>query len=247
MATSRLRAVLYGAVTGTLLALMSMALFGGRFGLQSAVAIPVAEGSPIATTYFVASTGGLILLVIVIGVLAGLAIAGAAYAFARESDADAPMFPLRYLLPVAGVVSALFAYLGLWVGVLGWGDDTAGITTIPVLDLIVIAAVTGAVSGSITAAIVDRLARPVALGLGGVAWPTSPGALMGEAARAVGTPIIAVVVAGGFAILLAEVLLALEGTAAIVVFGLAGAFVLGGAALLAYRPWESRRTENAAS
>ncbi len=100
--------------------------------------------------------------------------------------------------------------------------------------------------GAITAALVDRLARPEKLGLGGEAWPTSPGALIGEAARAVGTPMMAMVAAGGFAVVLAEVLLALEGTAAVVVFSLAAAVVLGGASLLAYRPWE-RRTGDTAS
>ena len=55
---------------------------------------------------------------------------------------------------------------------------------------------------------------------------------------AVGIPLVAVTVAGVFAIGLAQVLLTAEGTLAVVLFSLAAALVLGGAALIAYRPWE---------
>ena len=113
------------------------------------------------------------------------------------------------------------------------------------LAMVVGGLVSGALAGAITAGLVDRLARPETLGLGGEAWPTSPTALAGEASRAIGTPIIALVLVAGFAVALAELLLALEGTAAIVVFIVAAAAVLGGATLLAYRPWDKGSGEAA--
>ena len=118
-------------------------------------------------------------------------------------------------------------------------------STIPMPAMIVGGLVSGAVAGAITAGLVDRLARPEILGLGGEAWPTSPAALVAEAGRAIGTPIIALVVVAGFAVTLAELLLALEGTAAIVAFVVAAAAVLGGATLLAYRPWDKGSGEAA--
>ncbi len=238
MSKSRIRAVLYGAIAGSILGMSAMALFGGRFGLGSAVATPAREGSVQASIDFMASTGGLYLIVVVIGVLGGLIIAGTAFAVGRESDPDSPRFPLRYLLPVAGIVSAVTAYTGIRVGLGGWGDITAGVATIPVATMVAVTGFTGAVAGAITSSIVDRLARPETLGLGGAAWPTSPGALMADTARAIGTPLMGFLIAGGFAIAFSELLLAAEGAAAVAIFSVMGALALAGAALLAYRPWD---------
>ncbi|MDQ3782252.1 MAG: hypothetical protein M3349_04850 [Actinomycetota bacterium] len=246
MRTYRLRTVTYGALVGALLSLMAMALFGGRFALGSATATPVAEGSAVAQIGFEASTGWMYLLAVMAGLVAGGCIAAATYAVGREAQPEAPRFPLRWVVPVAAGVGALFSYGGLRTTLLLGGETTEGVGTISLVAMVVGLLSTGAVAGAITAALVDRLARPEKLGLGGEAWPTSPRALIGEAARAVGTPMMAMVAAGGFAVVLAEVLLALEGTAAVVVFSLAAAVVLGGASLLAYRPWE-RRTGDTAS
>jgi len=241
MRTSRLRTVTHGALAGMLLALMAMALFGGRFALGTASATPVAEGSPVAALGFTASTGWLYVLVLVVGLVAGTCIAAGAYAVGREADPDAPRFPLRWLVPAAGLVGALFAYAGITVTLLLAGETANGIATIPMVAMVIGGLVTGAGAGSITAALVDRLARPEVLGLGGAAWPTSPAALLGDSARAIGTPILALVTGGVFAVVLAELLLSLEGTTAIIAFSVAGAIVLGGATLLAYRPWDRAR------
>ncbi len=246
MRTYRLRTVTYGALFGALLSLMAMALFGGRFALGSATATPVADGSAVARIGFEASTGWMYLLAVMAGLVAGGCIAAATYAVGREAQPEAPRFPLRWVVPVAAGVAALFSYGGLRTTLLLGGETTEGIGTISLVAMVVGLLITGAVAGAITAAVVDRLARPETLGLGGAAWPTSPRALIGEAARAIGTPMMAMVAAGGFAVVLAETLLALEGTAAVVVFSLAAATVLGGATLLAYRPWE-RRSGDAAS
>lgn len=241
MSRSRIRAVLYGAIAGGILGLSAMALFGGRFGLGSVAALPRSEGSTRASAEFVVSTGGLYLLVIVIGFLGGLVIAGTAYAVGRESDPDAPRFPLRFLLPVAGVVSALMAYVGLRIG-LFWGEVGSGEATIAVNAMVMTALAAGAGAGAVTSAIVDRLARPATLGLGGVAWPRSPGALVSDMAHAIGTPLLAIVFAGGFAIAFSELLLAIHGTGAVAIFAAVATIALGGASLMAYRPWDKSET-----
>lgn len=234
---NRIRAVLYGAVAGAVLGLAGMAIAGGRFALGAPVAQPVSEGSPLARALFEASTGGLYLIVIVVAALGGLIVAGAAFAVGTESEPDAERFPLRYLLPAAAIVSAATAYVGLRAGVGAWGDIEAGVATVPVMALVLILAASGALAGAVTADVVDRLARPSLLGLGGKAWPTSPGALVGELVRALGTPLVAVVVIATFAISLSQLLLALGGVAAVAIFSSVGAIVLVVATLAAYRPW----------
>ena len=52
--------------------------------------------------------------------------------------------------------------------------------TVSVFRMTVLAVVSGAVAGGITASAVDALARPAVLGLEGEAWPVSAGAFMGE-------------------------------------------------------------------
>ena len=241
MPKSRARAVLYGALGGGLLGLMAMALVGGRYALGSAVAGPVSQGSSRADISFEVATGGLFLAVLVVGMLGGLAIAGIAYGIGRESEPAAPKFPLRYLLPAAAFVSGIVAYGVLRAGLGAFGEIQAGVATISVLALTLTASLAGAVAGAVTSDITDRLARPAMLGLEGEAWPTSGAALMGEMSRAVATPVMALVIAAAFAVPLSQVLLAAEGTLAVALFAIVGAGILGGAVLLAYRPWDRER------
>lgn len=235
---SRVRAFLYGTVAGAFIALFAFLVFGGRFALGAAVATPVTEGSSRASIDFAASSGGMFLVVIIAAVLGGLAVAGITYAAAREGEPDAPKFPLRYQLPTAAVVSAGAAYTIVRAGIGGFGDITMGVVTISVFRMVLIVAAAGAVAGAVTGYIVDRLARPELLGLGGVAWESNR-AVLASMVRAVGIPLVAVVGTGGFAIALAQLLLYAESTEiATVLFSVAGAIVLGAITLLAYRPWD---------
>jgi hypothetical protein len=230
--------VVYGAFVGGVIALVAVAILGGRFGLQAAVATPLAEGSPRASVEFVASSGGMYLIVVTAAVLTGLLVGGIMNAVGRELEPDSPKFPIGWLLPVAGLASGITGYAVVRAGLGLASDINAGVVVVSVVSFVLIALVSGLISGAVTTYIVDRLARPDLLGLGGAAWPTSTGELMGAMARAVGIPLVAVTVAGVFAIGLAQVLLTAEGTLAVVLFSLAAALVLGGAALIAYRPWE---------
>jgi hypothetical protein len=235
---NRVRAFLYGTVAGAFLALVTFAVFGGRFALRAAVATPIAEGSSRAHLDFAASSGALFLIVIVGAVLGGLAVAGITYAAAREGEPDAPKFPLRYQLPIAAGVAAITAYAVVRAGIGGFGDITMGIVTVSVFRMALIVVVAGATAGATTGYLVDRLARPELLGLGGVAWE-SHRAVLASMTRAVGIPLMAVVGAGGFAIALAQLLLGAENIdIAVILFSVAGAVVLGGITLLAYRPWD---------
>jgi hypothetical protein len=234
---SRLRAVLYGAVVGGFLALIAFVVLGGRFALGAAVATPLISGSPRAAITFSASSGGTYLIVVFAGMLGGLVVAGITYAVARESEPEAPKFPLRYQLPLAALVSGITAYAALRGGIGGFADIADGVVTVTVFRMTLVILIAGVVAGAVTAYVVDRLARPELLGLEGEAWETRRG-VMTSMTRAVGTPVLAVMIAGAFALGLSQVLLEAEGTLAVALFALAGALVLGGAVLLAYRPWD---------
>ncbi len=238
MSKSRMRGALYGLLGGSLLGLVALVLVGGRFALGSVISTPVREGAASATTDFVIASGGLYLAVLLVGLLAGVAFAGISYGVNRAQDPDSPRFPLRYLLVGAGLVSAITGYALLRAGLGAFADITAGVVTIPVLSLILVGLIGGALTGAITADVVGRLAHPKVLGLEGAAWPTSGTAMVREMSRAVGTPIIALIVAMAVAVPFSQLLLAAEGTLAVAIFSIMGALVLGAAALLAYRPWD---------
>ncbi len=242
---SRVRASLYGSLAGAVLALVAYVILGGRFALGAAVAVPLRPDSPRAAIDFAGSTGGGYLIVLLGGILVGLAVAGITYAAARETEPDSPKFPLRYLLPVAGLVSGLTAYTMVRAGIGGFADIEAGIVTVSVFRFTLTIAIAGAVAGAVTGYVVDRLARPELLGLEGVAWESRT-VVMRSMAKAVGIPVTAVVIAAAFAVGLSRLLLEAEGTLAVVIFAVAGTVVLAGATLLAYRPWERQQTRPSA-
>jgi len=228
----RVRAVGYGALVGAACGLTLSALLVGKFALHAVVV----ENNRAAVQV---TTGSLYLLVVVTGLLGGLLVAAIMYGIGYELEPDSPRFAPAAVLPAGAVVAALFAYTVLRVGVGMLGEISEGVATIGSGRLVVVVLAMGLVAGAMCAAVTDALARPAVLGFEGEAIPRSAGALVAEMARAVGTPLIAVIAAATFAISLSQLLLALEGTAAVAVFSGVAALVLGGATLIALRPWAS--------
>ena len=235
---NRLKATIYGAVSGAFAGLALLVFWTGRTALGSIDGV-VLRGVARGRSEFVVSSGGLYFLVIVSAILGGLAIAGIAYALGRESEPDSPRFPLRYLLPTASLTSAVMAYAILRLGLGASAATLDGIVTISVFRMVTLSLITGAVAGGITASTVDALARPANLGFEGQAWPTSSGAFLTEMMRAIGGPTIATVTIAVLAISLSQFLLQLHGAASVAAFSVVGALVLGGAAAIAYRPWDN--------
>ncbi len=222
---------MYGAIAGGVVAMVLLTIFVGRFAVN---ALDVLNGR----ASFEASSGSVYLLVVVTGLLGGLAISVVTYAFGAESEPESQRFPLTWMLPIGAVVAALFAYAVLRFGVGLAGDISAGVITISVMRMAVIALVMGVVAGGITGATVDALARPSMIRFEGEAAPESPQAILAEMLQAIGAPVIALIVGAVFAIALAQVLLAVEGIGATIIFSVVGALVLGGAALIATAPWD---------
>jgi hypothetical protein len=221
----------FGALAGGIAALVLSAVFIGLFAVDT---LDVIDGRAAIE----ASTGSMYLLVVVLGLIGGLVISAVAYAYAAETEPESQRFPMAWMLPIGAVVSGLFAYAVLRFGVGAVGDIRAGVVTISAARMVVVVLIMGVVAGGITAAVVDALARPSLIGFEGEAAPESTGALVGEMIRAIGAPVTALIVGAGFAVALSQVLLAFAGTSATVIFSVVGAFVLGGAALIALAPWD---------
>jgi hypothetical protein len=104
---------------------------------------------------------------------------------------------------------------------------------------VVIFIVAGAVAGAVAATVAERLSQPATLGLAGEAWPGTAAAFVKESLPAVFIPVLALLLAAGAIIGIAQLLLAGGTTGAIVAASLISAGILGGAALLAYRKGEA--------
>lgn len=238
----RLRSVIYGAAAGATLGLVGLVVYGSRASLGSVEGILLNQTTGRGRSDFIISSGGLYLAIVILALLGGMLIAGLVYAFGRENEPEGARFPLRYLLPMAGVTAAIMAYAVLRGGLGAAADIESGVVTISVFRMIVVAGLAGLVAGGATASVVDALARPGFLGIEGEAVPTSSTAFMKEAITAMGTPTVAVIAIAIFAIGLSQVLLSLHGAAAVAAFSIVGAIVLALAALAAYRPWENSST-----
>jgi len=239
-ATKRFRSTLYGAIAGSVIVLLLIALFGGIAALESVDAVVLDPVTGRARPEFVVTNGAMYFLVVIVGLLGGTAITAITYAFGRQTEPDTRRLPLRYLLPTGAVLSAIFGYAVLRAGLGALGDISAGVLTISVFRMLIVGVLAGAIAGAVTAATVDSLARPAFLSIEGEAVPASPQAFMREMVRAVSAPMIGTVAAAAFAIGLSQVLLAVEGIGAVAIFAVVGALVLAGATLLALRPWERR-------
>jgi hypothetical protein len=228
---NRPRAILAGGLAGGVFALGLIAWVSGRFALGSVTLLDEAPAYSI-------STGAAYTAVIVFAALAALLVASVTYAQRRTVEPEAARFPIRYIMPMAAGVAVIIAYAIFRLGVEMAGDVSAGLITIGVAEMTVVVLLAGLVAGGITTAVVDTLARPAFINVEPDEIPQSSSEMIGEMMRAVGAPILGIIGAALFAIVLSQLLLAVEGVAAVAVFAVVAALILGGATLIALRPWD---------
>ena len=176
----RVRSVVYGAMGGALLSLVGLAVFGSRASLRSVQGVLLDPAAGRGRSDFIISSGGLYMAVIILAVLGSLVIAGAVYAFGSREMGER-RFPLRFLLPTAGVTAAIMAYAMLRAGLGAVATIELGTVTVSVFRLIIVSMIAGTVAGGAIASVVDALARPSFLGFEGDAVPRSSSAFMREA------------------------------------------------------------------
>ena len=233
--------MLLGAVTGTLIALGMVAFFGG-FTALTTVSVVQDQSTVAAEPVFVATQGGLWLLVLFGGALGGMVISAFTYGLGRMLEPDAGRFPLRFLIPGAMALSAAMSYATMRLGITLAGDlTTEGTVVVPVVWTVVIAMLAGVIAGGITTPIVDTLARPASIGPRNEATPVSSRAFWSDLMGAIGVPALAALIVASLAIGFSQLLLNSESsTAAVAFFAGIAALILGGTTLVALRPWERR-------
>ena len=217
-----------GALAGGLLAIALLALFAGRFAI-GAIGLPEGGDAELAVT-----SGALYLGAIVASLLGGAVVAAVAYGASSEDDEGFTRFQLAHIMPFGLVTSVAVGYSILRAGLGIAADTVGGVVSVNAAALGLTVLIAGLVTGGSVAWVVSTLAAKSIVGLEGEAAPSSTAAMMKAASRAVTGPMLAIVVIAALAVALAQLLLAAEGTGAIVIFSGAGALVLLGAAGAAY-------------
>ncbi len=237
--------MLNGAIAGVLIAFGCVACFGGYLGLETVDAVTLIPDTPAAEPQFVATANPLWLLLFLLGAVGGLVVATIAYGVGRVLDPEADAYPAGWLLLLGAVLGAIVVFSTVRLGITIWGDLEAGIISVPVATLILVAGFAGLLAGAIVAPIVDALARPATIGPRNEATPVSSRAFWMDLGGAIGVPVLAMGVGALLAIGLAQLLLSAESTTVtVVVFSLVSAGVFGVVTLLAYRPWDRSHTDS---
>ena len=225
---NRSTVILTGALAGGLLAIALLALFVGRFAIE---AIGLTEGGDAELSV---TSGALFLATVVASLLGGAVVAAVAYGASSEDDKDVTQFGLAHIMPFGLVTSVAVGYSILRAGLGIAADTEAGVVSVNAAALSLTVLIAGLVSGALVAWVVATLAAKSVVGLEGEAAPSSTAAMMKAATRAVTGPMLAIVIIAALAVALAQLLLAAEGTGAIVIFSGAATLVLLGAAGAAY-------------
>lgn len=222
-------AIAIGSLAGAFLGLMALALAAARVldgGLAATLDGPVFE----------VGQGAMHLLVIVAGIVGGSILGLIGFAVGREAAPDEPRFQAGPLALIGGVTGAIVAFATTRAAVGAGGSIVAGIVTLSPFRAAVVALIAGAVTGGVVGGTVERISRTDAIGIGGEAWPRTPGAFIKDAAAAMGLPGLGLVLGAAIVFGLSRVLLEATDTVALIVFGGVAAAILFGAAIIAANP-----------
>lgn len=220
--------ILTGALSGGLLAVALLAMFAGRFAIESVGLSSGGDGQ------LQVASGALYLATVVAALLGGAVVSAIAYGASSKDGDNSTQFELLHVLPFGLVAAVVTGYSIVRAGLGMTADIDSGEIAVTIAALALSTLVAGLVAGAVTAGVVATLAAKRIVGLEGEAAPASTGAMMKAAMQAVMGPMLAILVIAALAISFAQLLLAAEGAAAIAIFGSAAALVLLGAAAAAY-------------
>lgn len=231
--------MLNGAIAGVLIAFGCIAWFGGYLAIDTVDAVTLIPNSSVAEPQFVATANSLWWLLLLLGAVGGLIVAGISYGVGRVLEPEPAAYPAGWLLLLGSVLGAVVVFSTVRLGITIWGATEAEIATMPVATFVLVAAFAGLLGGAMIAPIVDALARPATIGPRNEATPVSSRAFWMDLGGAIGVPLLALGIGALLAIGLAQLLLSAESTTVTVVtFSLVAAAILGLVTLLAYRPWD---------
>jgi hypothetical protein len=227
-------AIIIGSLVGAVLGVTVLALAAARVlegGLDA-----VTDASGRSTPVFQVTQGAMYLLVGVAGAVAGSILGLIGFAVGREAAPDEPRFSAAPLVIIGAGVGAAIGFATARAGVGAGGDIAAGFVTLSVFRAAVVALVAGTITGGIVGGTVERISRTEALGIGGEAWPRSPGAFLRDAAAAMGRPALGLALGAVIVFGLSRVLLESATEVGLIVFGGVAALILFGAAVIAANP-----------
>lgn len=230
---------LQGAIGGLVLAVAFLAYFGSATALTTTTI--GAPGAGADEPVFVVGRTSLWLLVLFLGALGGLILAGVVYAGGRTRSPGVARFRLWSVAPVAMILAAVTAFATVSLGVELGGTTLEGTVTVSITSMVLIGATAGLVAGLVTAPIVDALSQPSVMGEANDATPVSSKAFWMDLGGAIGVPTLAIAIGALLAIALAQLLLNADSPeVAVAAFSIVGALILGATTALALRPWDRR-------
>jgi hypothetical protein len=171
------------------------------------------------------------LLVLIAGAVGGSILGLIGYAVGHEAAPDEPRFSPGPLASIGGVVGAVIGFAATRAAVGAGGSIEFGIISLSPFRAALVALIAGAITGGIVGGTVERISRTEALGIGGEAWPRSPGAFVRDAVAAMGLPALGIAVGAGVVYGLSQILLEADAQVALIIFGGAAALILLGAAI----------------
>jgi hypothetical protein len=225
-------AIFIGALVGALLGIAVLALAAARVLDGGLEAVTNGRSTPV----FQVTQGAMYLLVAVAGAVAGSILGLIGYAVGREAAPDEPRFRAGPLALIGAVVGAIIGFAATRAAVGAGGSIDDGFVILSVFRAGLVSLIAGAITGGIVGGTVERISRTEAIGIGGEAWPRSPGAFLREAAAAMGLPALGIGLGAVIVFGLSRVLLEAETEVGLVVFGGAAALILAAAAFIASRP-----------
>jgi hypothetical protein len=225
-------AVALGAFLGAAIGLVTLAFAAGQV-IQGGVTGGAQPGDP---TLFVVGRGSMTLMILTAGAVGGLLVGAVAYAVGRLGDPRERRYPMGAILAGAAATGSFVAFAASRAAIGAMADSILdGTVTITVFRMAVVALLVGSIVGGTVGGGVERLSRPSLFRFGGEAWPATPASFLRAAATAVGIPLAALVVAALAVFGFSRVLLGTSHTTALILFSVASAVILFGAAALAAR------------
>ncbi|NQV06616.1 hypothetical protein HQ535_08680 [bacterium] len=225
-----------GAALGAFGGLAVLALSASRIITTGIDAVLLDAAASRARSVFVITEGGLTLLVVAAGAIAGAALAAIGYLVAKEVAPDEPLFRVGPMMGIGAAAGVIVSYAIARIGLGLSASIDGGVVTLSVFRGTVLALLVGAVTGGVVSGAIERLSSPELFKIEGQAVAAGPVDLMRRGVVAVGIPVLAVLLGAGVVAGLGYVLLEAPHQVSIILFGGLAAVLLGLATLIAANP-----------
>jgi hypothetical protein len=190
---------------------------------------------------FVVGRGSMTIFIMLAGTGLGAAVAGVGYGVGRLGSPRERRYPAGALIGLGAFTGAIAAFAASRAAIGATATSILdGTVTLTVFRAGLVAVITGAATGVVVAASVERMSRPAMFGFEGEAWPTSFGSFLREAAPAIAIPMGGLITVGVGAFAFGQFLLGVSHLTALIAFSASAAVILFAAAAIAAREPKKR-------